>query len=246
MSLRYIRQVYESWAREEPFHAVLGADRYRGADGVPDGFFESGRRDVESVLAYVDEVAPTSGRERALDFGCGVGRLTRALAEHYRKVVGVDIARPMVEKARELNVHGDRVRHVVNEADDLGLFPDDHFDLVYSSIVLQHVPPRLIERYLAEFVRVLAPDGVATFQLPDGPRVPPGSLRHFLYRLRRKHLRRLWKRIRGKPAYEMHYLARSRVEEVIRESGGEVVAARPVGHGEAGSGLRYVATPVPR
>jgi 2-polyprenyl-3-methyl-5-hydroxy-6-metoxy-1,4-benzoquinol methylase len=51
---------------------------------------------------------------RALDFGCGVGRLTQALATHYDKVDGVDISWEMINLARRHNQHGDRVKYFAN------------------------------------------------------------------------------------------------------------------------------------
>jgi SAM-dependent methyltransferase len=57
----------------------------------------------------------------------------------------------------------------VNPADDLRLFPDNSFDLVYSNIVLQHMEPRYSESYIGEFIRVLKPGGMTYFQLPAEP-----------------------------------------------------------------------------
>ncbi len=40
---------------------------------------------------------------KALDFGCGVGRLTQALADYFNEVAGVDVSPTMVNKALEYN-----------------------------------------------------------------------------------------------------------------------------------------------
>lgn len=241
MSLDYVRDVYEEWARENPFYAVLSTETFRDAEEDPTEFFENGRVEVGRVLAYVEELGldERPRRERALDFGCGVGRLSQALAGHFERVDGVDVARPMVEKAREVNPCPDRVRFHVNAADDLALFDDASFDFVYSSLTLQHVRPRHIEGYVREFVRLLRPRGLAVFQIPDGPRIEPGSLRAVLYRLKHVHFRHLWKRLWRLPEYEMHHLARSRVEEVVEGAGGRTIDVHRQGPDDAGGGLRY-------
>ena len=104
---------------------------------------------------------------RALDFGCGVGRLTRALADRFDTCDGVDVAASMVERARALNGDNERVRFHHNDAPDLQLFGDESFDFILALIVLQHMEPRLMRGYLREFLRVLRPGGVAYFNIPE-------------------------------------------------------------------------------
>jgi ubiquinone/menaquinone biosynthesis C-methylase UbiE len=105
--------------------------------------------------------------EKALDFGCGPGRLTQALAEHFREAHGVDIASSMIAKAQELNKYGERCIYHLNDRPDLQLFDANTFDLVYSWLVLQHMPKQLALGYIAEFARVTKPGGVMVFQIPD-------------------------------------------------------------------------------
>lgn len=242
MGLQHIKKTYERWGHKDPFYAVLTSrDRSRN-QWDPEEFFEHGRKEIAGVVAYLDGLGIDIRGARALDFGSGAGRLTQALAEHAREVVGVDISRSMVETARSHNRHGDRVRYLVNSEPHLGLFDDDSFDLVYSNITLQHIPPRYARSYIREFVRVTRPGGCVLFQLRSGPRIEPGSLRSLLYRLNREHLRRLLQRLRGRPPYEIHYIARDQVEEVIRDAGGEIVDVTTISTRRHGS-YRYCARP---
>jgi SAM-dependent methyltransferase len=78
----------------------------------------------------------------------------------------VDIAPSMIDLANRYNRYGGRCQYHLNAAPDLGLFPNDSFDFVFSQIVLQHMEPQYAHRYIGEFIRVLAPGGVAMFQLP--------------------------------------------------------------------------------
>jgi SAM-dependent methyltransferase len=65
----------------------------------------------------------------------------------------------------------------VNAKPDLSMFPGFTFDLVYSNLVLQHMPPELSRSYMTDFIRVLKPGGVGVFQLPSRPaRTPVGII----------------------------------------------------------------------
>lgn len=235
-----VRDTFEAWGEDDPLYAVLTAKDRKGNRWDPDAFFERGRTEIAGVMDDLAALGVDVPRGRALDFGCGVGRLTQALAEHFDAAVGVDIARSMARRARDFNRHGERVSYVVNTRPDLALFGDDTFDFVYSNKVLQHIPPLAVEAYVEEFFRVLRPGGVALFQMRNGPRIEPGTLRARLYTFRRRTLRRLWKRVRGLAPYEMHFVARERMEEVIAGAGGRLLEARDVSKGR-GKSFRYCA-----
>lgn len=128
-------------------------------------FFATGEREIAHVLGRLDELGIERPTGRALDFGCGVGRLTLALADRFDHVDGVDISPEMIALAEG---HPGCEFHV-NDEPDLALFADDTFDFVYSFIALQHMARELAEGYVREFVRVLKPGGVAVFQVPEGP-----------------------------------------------------------------------------
>jgi SAM-dependent methyltransferase len=168
MELAEVQKHWDALGRTDPLWAILTVPtkRYGGWDLAE--FFASGEREIAGVLREAGALGlPLTRRRRALDFGCGVGRLTQALCGHFETCDGVDIAPSMIEQARRYNRHGDRCRYALNAADDLALFPDDTFDFIYSFVVLQHVEPRFIERYLREFVRVLAPGGMVGVQIPS-------------------------------------------------------------------------------
>ena len=226
MGLEHVRRTYEQLGSEDPFYAVLSRRSARGGGWDAEDFFRTGRDEIDGVLAYLDEIGRPLSRARALDFGCGVGRLTQALGEHFERVVGVDIAESMVRRAAELNRHGERVRYLVNTTDRLPALESGSFDFVYSSITLQHIPPDAAREYVGELVRVLAPGGTAVFNVPDGPAYRPGSLGGLYYRLRRGVLRRLWKRLRRKPTVEIHYVPEAQVRRAVATARGDVVDVR--------------------
>ena len=243
MSLDPVRRTYEQFGREDPLYAVLSCKGRRHNKWNPEEFFETGRQEVGAVLGYLRDLRVPLRSDRALDFGAGVGRLSQALAEHFSRVIGIDIAESMVLEARRHNRHGERVEYRVNTTDDLATLDSESFDFVYSNITLQHIPPEPAERYIREFFRVLRPGGVTVFQVPNGRAFAPRSLGAFLYTIRRRYFRRFWKVIRGRPPVEMHYIPRARFEQLVDESGGALVDVVDVSRkGKRARNYRYCAT----
>lgn len=243
MSLADVKATYEKLGRDDPLYAILSHKRFRHNRWNPADFFHTGTREIREILQYVDRLGLPLRRQRALDFGCGVGRVSQALADHFERVVGVDIAKSMVQRARECNVQGNRVRYVANSADDLKILDDDSFDFVYSNITLQHIPPGPAKKYIGEFLRVLRPGGLAIYQVPSGKPYQPGSLADWIYTVRRRHLHRIWKMARGLPPVEIHYIARAQVEQIVRQNGGRIVHVVDLSKKRRrGRNFRYCAT----
>ncbi|MGE0060291.1 MAG: class I SAM-dependent methyltransferase, partial [Dehalococcoidia bacterium] len=92
---------WEKLAQNDPLWAILSDPAKRGGGWKVDEFFATGDREIAELMTYLDRVAPDIGRDRALDFGCGIGRVTRPLAAHFARVTGMDISPSMVEAARE-------------------------------------------------------------------------------------------------------------------------------------------------
>jgi SAM-dependent methyltransferase len=176
--LREIQRNWELLAATDPFWAVLADDTKRGNRWDPNEFFKTGVAEINYTLASLP--APVN-RERALDFGCGVGRLTQGLALHFDEAIGVDIAPTMIELARAYNRFGNRAQYLLNQNTHLRVFPDAHFDFVYSVIVLQHVLPSHAKGYIAEFLRVTRPGGMVVFQIPSARKAASGSLARSIY-----------------------------------------------------------------
>ncbi|MCT2581859.1 methyltransferase domain-containing protein [Actinophytocola gossypii] len=162
--LEAVRTTWEQLGSTNPYWAVLTENDFHEGEARAE-FFATGRTEVREMLRLLEDRGHRPGGH-AVDFGCGVGRLSFALAEHVDEVTGVDVARSMLDEAVTNNPFGDRVRFVHNESHDLP-FPDDSVDLVVSSITLQHIPPSLSIRYLMEMVRITRPGGHLLFQQPS-------------------------------------------------------------------------------
>jgi ubiquinone/menaquinone biosynthesis C-methylase UbiE len=108
------------------------------------------------------ELARITPGERVLDVGCGPGRLAivaGAVAGSAGEICGIDPALEMIELARRNAARaGIRIRFDVGVIEALP-YPDDHFDVVLSSLMLHHLPDDLKRRGLAEIRRALKPGG---------------------------------------------------------------------------------------
>src|SRR5262245_12419999 len=96
-----LRHNWNRFARIDPLWAVLTRADKRGRRWNADEFYATGTSFVDELRARFAEFGFDMRGERALDFGCGVGRITRALRRHYADVVGLDIAEQMLAVARE-------------------------------------------------------------------------------------------------------------------------------------------------
>src|SRR3954467_819487 len=141
-------QVRRDWTElgaADPLWAVLvDADR-RGGRWDVEEFLVVGRGDVGAARGWLAELGRPTSWGRVLDFGCGAGRLSQALAEHAEEVVGVDVSAPMLATAGRLDRSGGRCPFVLGDSPDLRMIDDDSVDLVFTERVLQHLPAPVID-----------------------------------------------------------------------------------------------------
>jgi len=167
VNLKEVQRNWHAFGKKDPFWAILTYPDKKENQWGQDEFFDTGKKEIDGLMEYVRSLKIDYSRKRALDFGCGVGRLTLALAAHFDEVTGVDIAPSMIKLAKRYNRLGDRCKYYINQTESLTCFDDAKFDFVYSNIVLQHMRPQYSKRYIKELLRVLRPGGILVFQLPS-------------------------------------------------------------------------------
>lgn len=157
---------WEFLAERDALHAILTDATKKDRKWNLDEFMATGEVEIGVVMGYLKELGllPDFTGE-ALDFGCGVGRLTQALARRFASCVGTDISVTMIRKAEVLNQYP-HCRYMVSSDAHLP-FAEGRFDFIYSNIVLQHAPRRIAAGYVREFVRILARGGVLVFGVQD-------------------------------------------------------------------------------
>jgi len=151
------RRGWEDLAVLDPHWAILSDPACKHGAWDHDEFMATGVQTVNQVLTH-----GPARRQRALDFGCGVGRLTYALATHFSQCVGVDISAEMVRRAQR-----DAPANCRFTTGSLAELEPRSFDLVLSLLVLQHIPSATERvRRLSELAQLVAPGGLLAFQVP--------------------------------------------------------------------------------
>ena len=184
---RQIQRMRRDWdqrARENArYYVVTGQD-----DWSDEEFRQSGRVTLEEeILNDLGNVCQGKDPKemKALEIGCGAGRVTRAFAEFFGEVYAVDISREMVRQARRLVADLPNAHVFHNNGKDLsavrqnwwnrfGFGPRLQLDFAFSCMVFQHIPSReIIESYVREAHRLLRPGALFKFQVQGSTRAEP-------------------------------------------------------------------------
>jgi SAM-dependent methyltransferase len=154
---------WERNATLDPLWAILTDPAHASNRWTEDEFFETGVVEWQRVSdALRDAGAIPDFEGTFVDFGCGVGRVTRQLQRAFRTGVGVDASPTMVALAEQLNPGG---RFLVPEGSALSEVGDASASFAYSHMVLQHMALADQRAAIRELLRVLRPDGIAALQV---------------------------------------------------------------------------------
>jgi len=165
-SLAALRNDWEHLAGRDAFGAILTDPAKVGGRWSVAEFMTTGDVEIETIIRHLATINhPPDFGGAALDFGCGVGRLTQPMARRFKSTIGVDISAQMIQIAESLN-QIESCNYVAAAESELP-FDDDSFSFIYSNIVLQHIPREYSVRYLLEFERLLRPGGILVFGVQD-------------------------------------------------------------------------------
>ena len=173
---------WDERARENALYFVDNEIGYDDPD--TEAFWRRGEEVVDLMLGVAGlRIGPG---ETVLDIGCGVGRLTRALAGRAERVYGLDVSSEMLGLARQHNPGLDNVEWLHGDGAGLGVLADASVDGCFSHVVFQHIPdPEITLGYVREMGRVLRPGGWALFQVSTDPEIHRGPRTGLRTRVRR-------------------------------------------------------------
>lgn len=232
------------WDRlaRDPYYAVINHAGFRldaAGNDAQARFEASGERDIATTIDEIRRfIDPRFEPELAVDFGCGVGRLTIPLARVCRHVIGIDISQVMLDEAkRYCDARGiGNVALVTSEAYFTRPVADEQRpDFVHSYIVFQHVPVRA-GRWMAEtLVGQLRPGGLGALHFTYARRAP--ALRRVVNKLRRHvpGVNLLANVVQGRPVREplipMNNYALGDLLTMLGDNGCPHIHARLTDHG---------------
>lgn len=158
---------WEYFGKNDPYFAVATFDKFKAenlTDELKSDFFQLGEDQVVKLWCEVEGAFGPFAPKRALDFGCGVGRVVIPLASRTGHVTGVDISENMIDEARR-----NCAQHNLGNTDFLQTeaFMTENvskFDFVHSSIVFQHIEPGAGMPIFRRILNLLEEDGVGALQ----------------------------------------------------------------------------------
>jgi cyclopropane fatty-acyl-phospholipid synthase-like methyltransferase len=132
---------WQQWGKFDPYRAALFHEKYRRAclgDNVQE-FFQTGEEYIDSLTRKLAMLYPGMRLGTAVDFGCGVGRLSIPLARRFETVIGVDVSPAMLNESRKnCSLFGISNAEFVLSDDSISRVPFG-VQLVHSYLVLQHI-----------------------------------------------------------------------------------------------------------
>lgn len=155
------RQFWDEKARENPYWYVSSAGPYEGRN--LDEFWASGPK-IWSDLKAASGYQPKHG-DAVVEIGCGVGRLTRAIAPEVGRVFAFDLSEEMLAIARS-SVQAANATFDRAETPALTRIADSSVDAFVAYCVFQHLPGLTVLRgYFSTALRVLKPGGMLIFTM---------------------------------------------------------------------------------
>ncbi|MBW4473318.1 MAG: class I SAM-dependent methyltransferase [Stenomitos rutilans HA7619-LM2] len=157
-------QEWEKWGQVDPYFAVLTHAKFRTGNLTQEAkaeFFESGKDHIRHVLEVCRQHLDQGFTpKRALDFGCGTGRIVIPLAKIAEQVVGLDVSDSMLGEASQNCEEYSMNNIILIKSDDSLSSLSGKFDFIHSFLVFQHIAPSRGKHILINLLKHLEDGGI--------------------------------------------------------------------------------------
>lgn len=161
---------WQSLGEKDPYYAVLTCEKFRKDrldEKTKEEFFQTGKRHVSDLINRIESQLGEIPRGRALDFGCGVGRLVFPLSEaRFSSVIGVDVSEAMLLEAKRNAEKFTKCNVTFASYKSFSEQTEGTFDFIHSYIVFQHIPVKRGEKIIDELLNKLSSGGIAALHIP--------------------------------------------------------------------------------
>ncbi len=166
---------WEKFGAKMPYYGVVTHKKYYKnelSDQEKEEFFNTGEEHIKHVMYVLkNKLGINCNSERALDFGCGVGRLTIPLAKISGHVTGIDVSEAMLEEAK-VNSSVLNIKNIsfFKSEDDLSNLTGN-YDFIHSYIVLQHIRTSRGIKIIQRLLDLLEDGGIGVLHITYGKNI---------------------------------------------------------------------------
>ncbi len=157
-----MREDWNDRARDDAAYWVA----YGGRDSDDAAFFATATGVINRLDSQLKRVPiQQRGAWKALEVGCGPGRLMRPMSNRFLEIHGVDVSEEVIVRAKERLADLPNAYVHVSDGASLSMLAEESFDFVYSYAVFPRIPSReVIFAYLREIRRVMKTGGLCVLQ----------------------------------------------------------------------------------
>ena len=166
---------WEYFGDDDPYFDELTKNRVKTSDlnQIREHYYSEGRKYIDGIFETINQsITSTFHPKRALDFGCGVGRLLIPLASRCDLVEGIDISKPMLKEA-EKNLKERGIKNVrLLLSDDQLSQAQGPYDFINSYVVFQHIPRKRGQKIIRRMIDLLEEGGIGALHITYFSKAP--------------------------------------------------------------------------